>query len=84
MNNPLMTPALKELSDMINMFGQIMKQEGVPEETRRRVIHTLIFGTPDNADQGVGKSTIEVERMKFEATDMRYPFPPFRSQGARR
>jgi len=35
---------------MINEFERIMQQEGVPEETRRRVIHTLIFGTPEHSD----------------------------------
>jgi hypothetical protein len=79
-----MVPALQELSDMVNVFGRIMEQEGVPKETRDRVVHTFIFGTPEVPDQGVGKSTIEVDRMKIEAPDTRYPFPPFRSQGGRR
>jgi len=53
---PVMTPALKELSDMINVFGRIMEQEGVPKETRDRVIHTFIFGTPEHFDT---KASIE-------------------------
>jgi len=43
-----MTPSLQALSDIINQFGRIMEREGVPLETRNRVIRTVILGTPED------------------------------------
>jgi len=46
-SNPVLAPRIQILVSMINEFGRIMQQEGVPEETRKRVIHTILFGTPE-------------------------------------
>ena len=50
MSNEVITVALRKLRDMTDNIDRIMKQEGVPEEARDRVIHTIIFGTPEHPD----------------------------------
>jgi len=42
-----MAPNMQLLSDIINAFGRYMEQEGVPKQTRDRVVHSVIFGTPE-------------------------------------
>ena len=42
----LLTPDLKMLSATLTAADRAMQREGIPEETRRRVVDTVIFGTP--------------------------------------